>query len=59
MIDKIQSAGLRCRKEVRRMPELPRIPERTEGAKAVILEGLEDILPKAHIDKAWEMIEKR
>ena len=41
------------------MPELPRIPERTEGAKAVILEGLEDILPKAHIDKAWEMIEKR
>ena len=41
------------------MAELPRIPERTEGAKAVILEGLEDILPKAHIDKAWEMIEKR
>ena len=41
------------------MPELPRIPERMEGAKAVILEGLEDILPKAHIDKASEMIEKR
>ena len=41
------------------MPELSRIPERMEGAKAVILEGLEDILPKAHIDKAWEMIEKR
>lgn len=46
-------------KNLELMPELPRISERTEGAKAVILEGLEDILPKAHIDKAWEMIEKR
>ena len=46
-------------KNLELMPERPRIPKRTEDAKDMILSGLTEILPQAHLDKVWEMIEKR
>ena len=41
------------------MPEKIEIPRRSEQARNVIFDGLDGILPKAHLDKVWEMISKR
>lgn len=46
-------------KNLELMPEKIKIPNRDEQAREAVLNGLEGILPTAHLDKIWEMIAKR